>query len=303
MINPQMMGMGGFPDVPSVEELWKQEKAKYRHWIVLFMIAIVTLTALATVIFVLNLTDYDHILNTIYEHRKDKSDTKSDIKRVMLYQIIVPAAVQMVAFLFGMVYYIVTVNQSYKKKSFAYLSQWSTFIVGFAAIISGWDLMSMAWNHSLSSYGTKLPTGIFGITFNILAVIIYFIVSVPVGRIRRLFQISTRIEELKKDPQFRAMQEQFGHMMGNGQANGPFGPGVAPKPAEGATTNSTTNNGQPNVVKPAKQEISPEEKKLRNMSVKDLKSVAKELLISGYSTMQKQELIDSILRVTNDDEE
>ena len=301
MINPQMMGMGGFPEVPSVEELWKQEKAKYRHWIVLFMIAIITLTTLATTIFVLNLTDYDHIVKTIFNNRKNDNTSMSDVKSDMLYHVIIPAAFQMVAFIFGLVYYVITVRQSYQKKSFAHLSQWSTFIVGFAAIISGYELMSMAWSHSFSSYATKLSTGIFGITFNILSVIIYFIVSVPVGRIRRLFQISTRIEELKKDPQFRAMQEQFGHMMGQTQGQSPFGPGVPPK--QQTSTTGAATAAQPNVVKPKTPEISPEEKKLRNMSVKDLKSVAKELLISGYSTMQKQELIDSILRVTNSDEE
>lgn len=303
MINPQMMGMGGFPDVPTVEELWKQEKSKFRHWIILFGIAIIALTGLAITTLVLSFVYKGDIEHKIADALKTTVNN-SEVERKMLWSIFVPYITDAVAFLFGTVYYLITVRESYKKKSFAYLSQWSTFIVGFAAMISAWNLLSLAWSHSLTSYTTELATGIFSMTFNVLAIVIYFIVSTPVAKIRKTFQISARVEELKKDPQFRAMQDQLNNLRNGGQPgmnNGAYGPGFGAGQAQAKPTppGATPNAAQP--VKPAQPAVSPEEKKLRGMSVKDLKSVAKELSISGYSTMQKQELINAIIRVTKED--
>ncbi len=87
--------------------------------------------------------------------------------------------------------------------------------------------------------------------------------------------------------------------MMKGQASmGPFGPMTA------STTNDQAQADQnaPFAVIPVQAKVSEEQAKLENMSLANLKKVAKKLSISGFEKMEKKELIEAILRVTNSDE-
>lgn len=301
--NPQMMGQNGFdlPKVPTVKELWKKEKTDYRHWVILFGIALLALTALSLVVLILNIANINDIADKIYNWYKDKYAKPEDqvstdeAKRMVITQLILPNGLQIAALLIGVVLFISTIIKAYKQKNFARISQWATFVVGLAAFMSLFNLFELIWRGGIADYTTSHGAGIFSMVFYILSVLVWIFVSVPLGRIRRAFIISERVEKLQQDPQFMAAKAQFEAMMGQAQGaagTSPFGPSMNPN-AQGA---APTVDG----ITPAKPEVSPERKRLEGMSLANLKKVAKELSISGSATMKKDELIEAILRVTED---
>lgn len=307
--NPNMMGTNGFdlPKVPTVKELWKKEKSEYRHWVILFAIALLALTALATTILVINSMNFTTISKWIQDYNNGTDANKllpgqpnyMDEKSANMSAIweIAPNAFQVIGLLTAATLFVSTIFKVYKQQSFAHLSRWSTWMVGFAAFMSVLNLISMMWNRAVMDYLTSTPSGIFAIVFYVLSIVIWALISAPLARIRVAFARSAYVEKMQADPQFQQAKAQYEAMMRAAQgmqgAQSPFGPApVAPQ-------TTTDANGQ--VVTPATPEVSPEKKRLEGMSLAQLKKVAAELSISGASSMKKDELIEAILRVTQGD--
>lgn len=302
MFDPQMMGFGPLPDVPSVKDLWKEEKSKYRHWIVLFAIGILCLTVLSVLAMILNIIDTGKYLDDMkvnwLKDNPGKEFPEADAKQSFVAYIIVPSAIKAIALTSGTLLFIITTIKAYRIKNLAKISSWSTMIIGLAAFLAAFNLISLMWESSELKYLTnkEFLGGLLTFIFNILAVLVFFTISVPVTKIRRLFYVSEKIEQLKSDPQFQAMQQQMEAMMKNGQFQpGAFGPTVG-----GAAMNAQPNaNGNPEqIVTPVAPSISPERVKLESMDLDKLKKVAQKLSISGFEEMKKEEIIDAILRVS-----
>lgn len=318
MINPQMMGAGPIPDVPSVKELWKNEKKQYRHWIILLGLGLITIFVLVLIAFILNLSNKANIVANLSNEYLEKNPGKEVeaneyANNFFTRSYLIFPIIELLFLVVGIIAYGTTIFQSYREHNFAKLSSWPTLIIGVAALFSAWTLMEILFFRDDNKFSTSGE--VFAFATNILFIIIYFFASAPVSRVRRLFLTSMRIEQLKKDPQFQAMQAQFKNMMNNSAANNPYGPNTftgntAPNTNSNnnGSANTTANqaaatasaSGQVNnpTVVPAKPSVSPEEKKLREMPLDDLKEVAKRFSLSGYEKMNKQELIDNILRIT-----
>jgi len=128
---------------------------------------------------------------------------------------------------------------------------------------------------------------------------VYFGASTKVVRIRRQFAISERVEQLQNDPVYQAQMKQMQNMMQNGGMQmGPMGPMSQPmnQPSQPVMNPQGTQQTNNTINEPL---ISKEEKELKEMTIAQLKQVAKKLSISGTSTMKKAELIKAILRVTD----
>lgn len=197
----------------------------------------------------------------------------------------------------GVLLYGATVYDSYKSKTFAKLSGYTTFIVLAGAIFAAFQLMQMAWNE-----GARIETQFGGGIFQIVAYVLVIVVAVlgsQVSKIKRVFAASARIEQLKNDPNFQAYQQQMQQMMGGQAPMGPFGPAVQP-PVQNADANVQQTPATATAA--AQTKVSDEQAKLEAMTLANLKKVAKKLSISGSDKMDKKELIEAILRVSADEQ-
>ena len=312
-MNPNMFGgmPMQLPKVPTPSELWENEKEKYRHWIILFGLAIIAIAALFLTSLILTVVRENEIKDDLFKwgngklHFTDVDPKKDPTKYAdelhkwadsyWRNQLIVFTSIKFGFAIIGVVLYIQTVIQAYQRKSFSKLSSWASFVIGICALFGVFQLFYMAFseaNRVVFSY----PEGIYDFILYILPIVAWFFISRPIAKIKRTFMYSERIEMIKKSPQYQQMQQQMESMQ-NGQMNvggmGPFGP--------------TMPTQQTNVVNPEEgnkvKELTKKEKRyneLRTMTVDQLREVAKKMSISGYSTMKKSELIEAINRLSND---
>lgn len=296
MIDPKMM-MGQMPNVPSQEELWKNEKSKYRQWIILFGISILIIFVIYFIGFILNVVYSAENKANIADYILDKqanvslSEAQSTADNYVLYQLqIIPAFISAML-LTALGVYLFGVFNSYKAKSFAKLYVYPSFIIGFGALIGAYQIISQFIYGSLD-FQTK--GGIYHFISTILFPVVWLVVSRPVSRIRYAFFLSKKVNDIKNSPEYIQMQRQINEAMKNnpGIPLGMFGPMSTPQ--------AETPPADEDVAAITTQEIKmiEEQNKLEQMSVADLKAVASKLSISGAEGMSKTELISNILRVS-----
>lgn len=286
-------------NVPTVKELWKDEKSKYRHWIVILGLGILITTVLTLASFILNIVDASTIKADIRESLESvyKNVTDGMVNSSFTRTFIIFPAIQLFAMIAGLVLYVGGTYNSYKEKNFARLSSWPTFVVGLGALLAVINIFQALFTGNTSSLFSS-PSSLFSFITSIIFIVVYFAASAPVSRLRRVFIISERMEQMKNNPQFQAMQQQINAMLqGQGQGMGPFGPAAGS--AQGTSPNAQGAPGQ--TVTPQAPQENPTKKKLNAMPVAQLREVAKELSISGYKTMKKQELIDAIIRISDNE--
>jgi len=312
---------GQLPNVPSVKELWQNEKQQYRIWIILFGISILSILALilASIILTQMGEGKQDIINAWRKYFKGTgSHSFDDIngwaqQKFNWNQTIMPSImVTMVGV--GAMLFLTTTIKSYQNKNFAFISNWSTFSVGMGAMIGFVQLMRQAWApHLVTPFSTT--GGIMMFSAYILFIVIWLLASSPLVKIRRQFQVSMRVEAIKNDPRYQqamangGMGMQQGPFGGAGMQQGPFGMGAmggmggAVPPQQPMQPQQPQPNQQ--VQQPQQQtqvvEKTPAQKRreaLENMTVSELKKVALELSISGHKDMRKSELIEAIMRVS-----
>ncbi len=331
MINPNMM-MGQMQDVPTTKELWKDEKSKYRHWIILFGVSLLVIFSLLLTSFILNLANENSIKqaminwaikpdgqltgNVGFNAASIQGKTNAQLLSLVsdwannyyTRNTLTLGSIQIVIVFIGVVLYFYSIYESYKKQSFAKISKVATFVVGIGALIGFFKLFSLMTNNS-NRIIFEYPEGIYEFILWFLPLLIFIFISIPLNKIRRSFQISERYEAFKNSPQYEMYKQQMDAMK-NGQFNpgmngmgsmGPFGPINQPTNQAAAQPNTQPNNSNPN---PVKKELTKKEKKhaeLSKMRIVDLKKIAKKLSISGYTSMKKTELVNAILRLTESD--
>ena len=320
---PNMGGMGGMygmgngmqqnnqfmEDVPTTKELWKKEKPEYRQWIILFGIGMIVIFAMLLAGIIMNVKNEVNIKKSLFAWAQTHLSIPADIKDKETYMhnwasyywkmsLVMIQSVKLFFVFIGIVLYTTTVYHSYKQKSFSKISKWATFVVGFGAFMGVWQLFSLISSSPLFSYSE----GIFDFINFIFPIVIFAFVSIPLNKIRRSFQISERMEQIKNSPQYKSMQEQMKsnqqNPMGNPYGyNNPYGP-------------STVNNNMQQPVSPVVNPVVDKEQenskknnkitKLNNMKINELKEIAKKLSISGYYYMKKSELVQAIIRITEE---
>ena len=316
MYNPQMM-MGGIPDVPSPKELWKDEKSKYRHWIILFGVGIFAMIALVLTGLIMTLMNIGEaksggtgVKGEIYEYIRSNyagHDTAWYVDATNAWyqkKLIIYPSIKIGSLFVGAFLYIQTVVDAYRNKSFARLSNWASLVIAIVAMFGAYELFSLAWGNN--KLILNFSTGLYIFISYILAIAIWVSFSVPLGRIRRLFALSERVEMIKSNPMYtEAMNnaQNMGQPMG-GPGMNPFMGGMGNMAQHQVRPNPNPNGvaaqGNPQPVQ-KQAELSPEQKQkkeLVKLTVVDLQAIAKKLSISGYSSMKKDELIEAIIRVS-----
>lgn len=308
--------MGGVPNVPTTEELWKEEKSKYRVWIVLFAISIIAIFALSLTSIILNVIGKDSIEDTIFEWYKKHADPDNSLAKITKdadayafnhwKETIIIDSFKLTFVSIGIVLFFSTVIESYRHHTFEKLSKFATYIVGLSAIFGAYQLLSLIFRKSPE---LEYSEGIIGFVSWLVPVIIWMFVSIPVNKIRRQFQVASAVEKIKADPRYQEMikAQQTGQGPFANMGMGPMGP-MGPMPQPGFGPQPQTPGQTPFRQSPVNtpdlnqaRELTPEEKReldLRTMTILELRKVAKQLSISGYEDMNKSELVDAIMRVS-----
>ena len=288
-------GMFSPQNVPTPQELWKNEKSKYRVWIILFGISIFGILALSLVGLILNASNKTEVIQNLINWGNSSSSTLRFAKgvdvdiaidnwanRFYRNDLIITPSLKVTVLFIGFVLYISTIIDCYRKKTFSVISKWSTFVIGVGAIIGVYQLFNIYYGTPIFSYAY----GIYNFIGYIAPILVFIFVSVRINRIRNQFLMSERFSKLKNSPEFKNFQEQ----MKSGQNPiSPLSPFINP-----SFNQTQSTNEQNKIDKNSNLE------KLKKMKMIELKAIAKKLSISGYNTMKKEELIDSILRVSGE---
>lgn len=313
-MNP--FAMGGVPNVPTTEELWKDEKSKFRVWIILFTISIIAIFALSLTSIILNATGRGSIIEITkkwFEHNGTfKKDANIPLESLNIAErswrnSMIINGIKIGLLAIGVVLFFSTVIDSYRHHTFEKLSKFATYIVGLSAFMGVYQLFSLIWSKSPQFEYTE---GIIEFVSWLIPVIIWVFVSLPINKIRRQFQVSSAVEKIKADPRYQEMikAQQTGQGPFANGGMGPMGP-MGPMPQPGFTPQQPQSpmagGFKPNPVNAPDlnqaRELTPEEKReldLRTMTIRELRKVAKQLSISGYDEMNKSELVEAIMRVS-----
>lgn len=300
MINPQLMGLNNLDNVPTTKDLWKNEKQKYRHWMILFGIGLLAVFAFYSIGFIINLIEKQSIMTKLVEHYKDlNSKNPEQMANSFWVQnfVIFPSFIISSLFI-GIILYIVTIIKSYLKHSFAHFSMWLIYIVGFGALFSFINLVTIL---SDVNFWMQWTGSIFILITLILFIVFYFTTATKVSRIRRQFAYSEYIQKLRSDERFMKFQQNLQNSMyqtGNSPISNPFGPQILNPQSEGIQQNKAINQ---NVPIPIDIKMHKQYTKLSAMALDKLKEIGKKLSISGAESMQKDELIETIIRVSKKD--
>ncbi|MDW2834436.1 Rho termination factor N-terminal domain-containing protein [Mesomycoplasma ovipneumoniae] len=254
--------------VPSVAELWKNEKKQYRIWIFSYPVLLLLLSVFLSVQLFLDL------------------DIKNIGRAFSILSILFTAA--------NLFFYVYSIFTSYKAKDFAPIGDRSFFFsfVSFssAALSIINSTVVIIGNLSLNNQNFAVILTIQIILIALIFVLIPFFYT-KVLRIKSIFKLSRtlviiekRIDEMKKDPKaFSEFMNIFdlGHQnpMNSQQANN----------LENTQTQKAQNKPQ---TKEEKIKIA-----LEKLDLTQLQEIAQKLEISGFEQLKKQELIKLLTQI------
>ncbi len=281
-------------NTPTTKEMWKNEPNKFRQWIILLGIAMVIFLAITAAGLILVITDkstlQDSLSKAIANTKGFTGDSDKTASQRIIMSFIVMPAIMILMTITSISLYATTLMKSYKAKTFSKLSGAAIYLpefIGifslFGAVFSSWSVIANVDNH---------VGAILSIAAQWFAIIL-LIFAWQVSRIRKTFIHIERMEELKKSPEFQQMQEQMKTFFNAAQS------GQTPSSAYGPSS----ANAQPADIKETPVEEvkeAPEVTELKKLKIEELREIANKLSISGSDKMAKNELVATIIRVTNE---
>ena len=261
------------------EQLWEEDHKTFYWWIgALFVSLLIIITILITML-VIFIADKDIILKQQVEWimQSPNNNNGSSIEQVtkkveafingeIAWQVIFIAV-----FLCALGLLTYSFWKCLKSKTFSVLSSLPTGIVFFLSFSSFLNFITLI-GQSISDFLSLSNYYIFNfIVIKIIYLLVWFFVSRNVAIIRRLF---VRLENIEK----------FESVIGKKIYEDVTGDNSQSNPA--ATTSKATSN--------VKKEDDPIYQRLSSLEEKGLHQIAKELSISGYDSMDKAELLNTI---------
>ncbi len=279
-------------NTPTTKEMWKNEPNKYRQWIILFgisMIIFLTLTLIGLILVFMNKDSlHTSITNSLENSKNSKGDPSKVATQRIIFSFIAIPIIMIVMTIASTGLYGITLLNSYKEQTFSklsgpaiYLPQFIGMFSLFGAIFSSYNVISMV-------------EGNVGAILSIVAQyfsIILLVFAWQVSKIRKTFIHIERMEALKKSPEFQQMQEQMKTFFNAAQS------GQTPSSAYGPTPETPKAK-----VKESDAQLNdaPEVVELKKLKKAELIEIANKLSISGSDKMSKDELVATIVRVTNE---
>lgn len=308
----------GIQKLPTTEELWKNEKSKYRIWIISFGVGILAILAMVLISSILSFVaksarvdelwkEFQEIYNTTDTGRYTIEKLKEMAERQVLYSNLVWPSIKLIVVTLAVTMYFTTVYRSYNLKSFAGISSFSTGIFFMFALWEFINLFSYVFGIIKKDVTTTYTSSDWiSVVTPFLFVAIYMGFGTKVTRIRNTFKYSERMNDLKNNPILTGNIDQFMNQFNNTQQNStktqgegqgvenPFGPPAANVANENVAFQINEAHQQERV----KSEEELKYEKLSKLSKSQLEEIAKKLSISGFETMSSEELIKTIIRMT-----
>ncbi|MCP4337232.1 MAG: hypothetical protein GY679_05300 [Mycoplasma sp.] len=299
-MNPSIQPM------PTEKELWKDEPNKLRAWIILFIFSMLVFSILSIVGAALTITQEKSFLDKIvsvadpdltkHEHSALEHNTAKIIKTSFIAFPLIYGILALV----GIIYFVSILPNSYKKNTFSNLPVYPLYLSYFVGFVAFFNLVGTYKSINIVKEFSG-PLLIICTTF--LSILLFFF-ALRVGKIRRIFISAKAYEDFQKfqqSPEFQEMQrnmQNFFNQANSGQTpNSPFETKSTSTNAGPKTSNKGPEPQQADIKE--QNEESPEIKELRKMSIEDLRKIGSGLSISGYAKMSKEDLMKSIIRVTN----
>ncbi|WP_254427685.1 hypothetical protein [Mycoplasma sp. 1654_15] len=285
-------------NLPTVKELWETKSNNYKKWVYYCLASIVFLFVLNIIL--VSLISAAQLNNRfVFYSQPNKETGKSEPSTdLMLFPIF------SLFFIFiALVYFVVSIIQSFKTKSFVRLgantSLWIIIsdillLISFLRIV----IILPQGNQNLFVENTTEMSVyfVFLIITSICTLISYRFLFYKVNAIRREFILSfnnelfqQQIKQMQDNPNaFNNIFDAFNKA--NNQNNNFNNPFVNPQ----QNTNDKNNNSRPNSETDKEQEA---RKKVENLSIEDLYKLADKLEISSYKTMPTKELIETVIKI------
>ncbi|AJR12162.1 50S ribosomal protein L20/uncharacterised domain fusion protein [Mesomycoplasma dispar] len=269
----------GNKKIPTVEELWKNEKKQYRIWIFTYPVLLFLLVALLGVQLFLNF------------------DTKSLARVFSILSILFTGAT--------LSFYLVSLFISYREKDFASIGNRS-FLVTFVAFMSASLSIIISTVSMVSDLKPENENFVAILVIQIILSGLVFIL-IPyfysrVLKIKSIFRLSRsiivfeeQISELKKDPQA------FSKFMNIFDLSEENIKNINININNGSSTNDNTNSEEQTEKKPTSKSEKIK-KALEKLALSNLHEIAQKLEISGYQDLKKPELIDLLTRILAEQE-
>ena len=273
------------------EQLWEEDHKTFYWWIGALFLSLTVIIGFLIAMLVIFVNDRDQIAKLWLDDLNSANPSVASKNKEFVNTRIIAELVKLIGNLiafsasFGLLGF--TFFKSIKTKTFANLSSLPTGIIFFLTFFNFLSLFDpLIDGVGFNAYLKYSNYYIFSIiVIKVIYILVWFLVSRNVSLIRRLF---TRAETLEKmetffanHPEAEAMRNQ-GYGFPNNQAG-----------ANSQAANPEINNRPNNSPKSAK-ENDPIYQRLISLDEKGLHQVAKQLSISGYDAMEKNELINVI---------
>lgn len=273
------------------EQLWEEDHKTFYWWIGALFLSLTVIIGFLIAMLVIFVNDRDQIAKLWLDDLNSANPSVASKNKEFVNTRIIAELVKLIGNLiafsasFGLLGF--TFFKSIKTKTFANLSSLPTGIIFFLTFFNFLSLFDpLIDGVGFNAYLKYSNYYIFSIiVIKVIYILVWFLVSRNVSLIRRLF---TRAETLEKmetffanHPEAEAMRNQ-GYGFPNNQAG-----------ANSQAANSEINN-RPNSSPKSAKENDPIYQRLISLDEKGLHQVAKQLSISGYDAMEKNELINVI---------
>lgn len=273
------------------EQLWEEDHKTFYWWIGALFLSLTVIIGFLIAMLVIFVNDRDQIAKLWLDDLNSANPSVASKNKEFVNTRIIAELVKLIGNLiafsasFGLLGF--TFFKSIKTKTFANLSSLPTGIIFFLTFFNFLSLFDpLIDGVGFNAYLKYSNYYIFSIiVIKVIYILVWFLVSRNVSLIRRLF---TRAETLEKmetffanHPEAEAMRNQ-GYGFPNNQAG-----------SNSQAGNSEINN-RPNSSPKSAKENDPIYQRLISLDEKGLHQVAKQLSISGYDAMEKNELINVI---------
>ncbi|MBG0730688.1 hypothetical protein [Mycoplasma sp. 'Moose RK'] len=269
--------------IPSISDLWQNEKKLYRVWIFTYPVLLVLMGILLFVQLFLNF------------------DLRSWGRTISILSIIL--------IILTLFYYVISIFSSYRMKDFASIGNQSFVTVFFAHVLSSISILNstilMVWHLTpqSDSFIGILITQILLIPLNFF-VIPYFYKKVI--KIKSIFKLShslqvfeKQMEQMKKDPQTYSKVMDIFSFAESKNSNFAKTNQDTEKQNPQSVENSDSQNNEINLRQSKEEEI---RLRLQKLEAPVLQKLAQKLEISGYTELKKEELINLLVRILSQQE-